>query len=105
MSNGAQLAAPLQSTGPAVAFLANGRITVAVEKGGSVWLARSLLWSSVQKEFWRARCAKSHDPNADAFRIGEQLGDGPWVDVTDVTILGYKRSIAVLQEVLDVLTK
>jgi hypothetical protein len=38
-------------------------------------------------------------------RVGERLGNGPWVDVTDVTILGYKRSIAVLQEVLNVLAK
>jgi hypothetical protein len=38
-------------------------------------------------------------------RIGERLGDGPWIDVTEVTIAGCKRSIEVLQEVLDVLAK
>jgi hypothetical protein len=37
--------------------------------------------------------------------IGERLGEGPWIDITDITIAGYKRCIEALQEVLDVLSK
>jgi hypothetical protein len=32
-------------------------------------------------------------------RIGERMRDGPWIDITEVTIAGYKRSIETLQRV------
>jgi len=37
--------------------------------------------------------------------VGERMKDGPWVDVTDVTIAAYRRNIATIQDVLKVLTE
>ena len=38
-------------------------------------------------------------------RVGEKIKEGAWVDITDATVAGYKRSIATFEEVLKVFSK